>query len=153
MDRKIVVQPLHPENIPAIVDWCRDKDEDFLRQWAGMGYTYPLTEEQIAGRLADCAEIFEAIADSEIVGTIEIIERSEQDNSVLVGRFVVNPALAGKGLGTAIMTEFLRYCRETVGAAEATLFVFDFNEKCGFEEIDRVQRSNGWIAVRMKKVL
>lgn len=160
MSNMINIQNLHTENIRAIVDWCRDKDEGFLRQWAGMGYTYPLTEAQIAGRLAEGAEIFEALVDGEIVGTIELISRNEQDNSVLVGRFVVNPALAGKGLGTAIMTGFLRYCKETIVAAEATLFVFDFNEaarrcyeKCGFEETERVQRPNGWIAIAMRKAL
>ena len=156
----ITIEKLRPEDIPAIVDWCSDKDEDFLRQWAGMGYTFPLTEEQVARRLADGAEIFGAFMDGKIVGTIELIERNEQENSVLVGRFVVSPALAGKGLGTEIMNGFLRHCKETIGAAEATLFVFDFNEsarrcyeKCGFEEAERVQRTNGWIAIRMRKAL
>ena len=160
MNKSIEIQPLRPENITAVVDWCRDKDEDFLRQWAGMGYTYPLTERQIVERLTGGAQIFEALMDGEMAGTIELIRRDEQENSVLVGRFVVNPAATGKGIGTAIMGEFLRYCKDALAAAEATLYVFDFNEgarrcyeKCGFEEAGREERPNGWIAIRMRKAL
>ncbi len=157
---KIAIEPLRPYDSRFIADWCRNKDENFLRQWAGKGYTYPLTAEQIAGRIADGAQIFGAYLDGEIVGTIELIEHDAQSSSVLIGRFVLNPILAGKGLGTAVMKEFLNYCRETVGAAEATLFVFDFNEgarrcyqKCGFAETERVERPNGWMAIRMRKAL
>lgn len=153
-------KPCSPAGVRAVVEWCRDKDEDFLRQWAGMGYTYPLTEEQILRRLADGAEIFEAILDGQTVGTVELIQRNEQDGSVLAGRFVVDPAVTGKGIGTAVMKEFLRFCAGLPGVSAVTLFVFDFNtsarrcyEKCGFVETGRVERPNGWIAVSMRREL
>ncbi|MBE6758610.1 MAG: GNAT family N-acetyltransferase [Ruminococcaceae bacterium] len=156
----INIERLHPEDTHTIVVWHRGKDEDFLRQWAGMGYYWPLAEALIYRRLVAGAEIFGAYRDGKFVGTIEIIERDPQNDSVLIGRYLVDPALTGKGLGTEIMNTFLDYCRDTVGAAEARLFVFDFNEgahrcylKCGFEETERVQRPNGWIAIGMKKTL
>ena len=47
----IEIQRLQPKNAVAIAAWCRDKNEDFLTQWAGGGYDYPLTEKQILDRL------------------------------------------------------------------------------------------------------
>jgi len=53
MYEKIRIEKLKTENANVIVNWCKDKDEDFLRQWAGRGYIYPLTETQISERLED----------------------------------------------------------------------------------------------------
>ncbi len=156
----IEINKLREESMSAIVCWCADRDEDFLRQWAGAGYTYPLTEEQICRRAAEGAEIFEVLVDGEMSATIEIINRNEQDNSALIGRFVLNPGITGRGTGTQIMKAFLDYCREEWGLAKAILYVFDFNtaahrcyQKCGFAETGREDRPNGWKAVRMEKIL
>lgn len=157
---EITIEKLKSDNAKIIVDWCKDRDEDFLRQWAGAGYSYPLTAEQICGRLAEGAQIFEAHRGGEMVGTIEIIEIDEQNNSALVGRFVLDQTVTGKGIGSEVMTAFLGYCKEKLGLSQVTLFVFDFNigahkcyQKCGFCEIGRVERPNGWIAINMKKTL
>ena len=111
-------------------------------------------------RLEGGAEIFEARLDGRLAATIEIIQRDEQDGSALAGRFIVDPALAGQGLGTEIMKSFLELCRQSFGFSAVNLFVFDFNTgahrcylKCGFEETGRVQRPNGWTAIAMRKSL
>lgn len=160
MCEKIKIEKLNPDNADIIVNWCKDKDENFLRQWAGMGYSYPLTKNQICERLAQGAEIFELHLDEEMVGTIELISRDNQNNTALIGRFVLDPSITGKGIGTKMMTAFLQYCKEKLGIAQAQLFVFDFNigaykcyQKCGFIEVERVERPNGWIAINMKKAL
>ena len=154
------IQRIREEHIKNIVSWCEDKDADFLTQWAGRGYTYPITEEQIKDRLAGGAEIFEANLDGRMVGTIEIITRDEEAGLVYVGRFVLNPALVGQGLGTQILDTFMQYCKEAFGARKVGLCVFDFNtpayrcyKKCGFQEIKTVVRPNGWKAIEMEKVL
>ncbi|MBP3414865.1 MAG: hypothetical protein J6L81_06695, partial [Clostridia bacterium] len=90
MCEKIKIEKLNPDNAETIVNWCKDKDEDFLRQWAGMGYSYPLTQNQICERAAQGAEIFELHLDDKIVGTIELISRDDQNNSALIGRFVLD---------------------------------------------------------------
>lgn len=154
------ISKLQPESCGIIADWCRDRNEDFLSQWAGAGYRYPLTADQMLHRLDGGAEIFEVCLDGQLTATIEVIERSQQDGSALIGRFLMNPALTGRGLGTEVMRSFLRYCKESLDFSAATLFVFDFNtgahrcyQKCGFEETGRVQRPNGWTAISMKKIL
>ncbi len=154
------IEKLRTDDAVNIAGWCRDKDEDFLRQWAGIGYSYPLTDAQIIGRLYEGAEIFSLRIEGETVGTIELISHDEHTHSALIGRFVLNPELTGKGIGTKVLEAFLSYCRETLGILEVSLFVFDFNIgahkcylKCGFSETDRVERPNGWIAIQMKKSL
>ncbi|MBP3923383.1 MAG: GNAT family N-acetyltransferase [Ruminiclostridium sp.] len=160
MNEEIKIKKLDNKNIKAIVNWCKDKDADFLMQWAGAGYIYPLTEEQISKRLYDGAQIFEAQLNGEIAGTVEIIHREEQYNSALIGRFVIDPSITSKGIGTKIMLEFLEYCKEKLGISEVSLCVFDFNigaykcyQKCGFTETGSATRPNGWKAITMRKTL
>ena len=64
------IQRLKIENIENIVNWCQDKDADFLTQWAGKGYEYPLTKKQIEDRLSEGAEIFKANLDGRMVGKL-----------------------------------------------------------------------------------
>lgn len=150
------IQKLKIENIENIVNWCQDKDADFLTQWAGKGYEYPLTKKQIEDRLSEGAEIFEANLDGRMVGTIEIITRDEE--TALVGRFVLNPELTGQGLGTKVLQTFLEHCKVEWGLKKIQLFVFDFNisaykcyKKCGFTQVETVIRPNGWKAISMEK--
>lgn len=160
MCEAVKINRLNPDNTHMIVDWCKNKDEDFLRQWAGNGYSYPLTGKQICDRLSEGAEIFEAHLDDKMIGTIEVISRDEQEHTALIGRFVLDQAITQRGLGTKMLLAFLRYCKEMLGISEVTLYVFDFNiaayrcyQKCGFVEAGREERPNGWKAIRMRKVL
>ncbi len=160
MCQTVKMEKLSPENSSLIVGWCKDRGEDFLRQWAGVGYSYPLDEKQITDRLSEGAEIFEAHFDGRMVGTIELISRDEQTHSALIGRFVLDPTVTGKGLGSKVLQAFMNHCKENFRISEVSLFVFDFNIgahkcylKCGFAETERVERPNGWIAIHMKKSL
>ena len=157
---KVIINRLNSNNTHLIVNWCKDKDEYFLRQWAGNGYSYPLTEQQICDRLADGAEIYEAHLDYKMIGTIEVISRNKQEHTALIGRFVLDQTIVQKGLGTKMLLAFLEYCKEMLGIREVTLYVFDFNfaahrcyQKCGFVEEGIEERPNGWKAIRMRKLL
>ena len=157
---KVIINRLNSNNTHLIVNWCKNKDESFLRQWAGNGYSYPLTEQQICDRLADGAEIYEAHLDDKMIGTIEVISRNKQEHTALIGRFVLDQTIVQKGLGTKILLAFLEYCKEMLGIREVTLYVFDFNfaahrcyQKCGFVEEGIEERPNGWKAIRMRKLL
>lgn len=154
------IQKLEAENAVNIVRWCEGKGADFLAQWAGKGYEYPLTAEQITARLSYGAEIYQAMLDGAMVGTIEVIERDKGTKSALIGRFVLAPALTGKGLGAKMLKAFMDYCKNELDLEKVRLFVFDFNisahkcyEKCGFSETERVTRPNGWVAIGMERAL
>ena len=152
------IHKLKVDNIGNIVNWCENKDADFLNQWAGIGYKYPLTKQQIEKRLFDGAEIYEADLDDKMVGTIEIITRDSKTGVALIGRFLLNPELTGKGLGTKVLDAFISFCKTEYSIKKFRLFVFDFNiaafkcyKRCGFSEIETVVRPNGWRAICMEK--
>ncbi len=155
----IQIDELKRAHIAAIVEWNDGRDEDFLRQWSGRGYAYPLTEVQIVQRQAEGGEVFVFLLGEEMIGTIELMRRRE-DGSGHIGRFLLDPSRTGKGLGTAAMKAFLTYAKEKLELTAITLSVFDFNigayrcyQKCGFAEIERLERPNGWVAIEMKKEL
>ncbi|MBR5283546.1 MAG: GNAT family N-acetyltransferase [Clostridia bacterium] len=155
----IYIDKLRRDNISVIVAWNTGKDADFLQQWSGRGYTHPLTDDQIDAHLAEGAEVFEILCDGEMIGTIELMRRKEGKVGH-IGRFLLDPARTGQGLGTAAMKTFLAYAKDELGLQGITLSVFDFNaaahrcyEKCGFTETERVTRPSGWIAIQMRREL
>ena len=93
-----------------------------------------------------------------MIGTIEIITREEESEVALIGRFLLNPELTGKGLGTKALNAFINFCKTEYSIRKIRLFVFDYNisafkcyKKCGFSEIETVMRPNGWKAICMEK--
>ena len=148
------IQKLKAGNIENIVDWCENKGADFLNQWAGIGYEYPLTKQQIEKRIFDGAEIYEVDSGNRMIGTIEIFTKEDETGVALIGRFLLSPELTGKGLGTQVLNAFINFCKTEYSIRKIRLFVFDFNiaafkcyKKCGFSEIETVIRPNGWKAI------
>ena len=87
---RIQIGTLRRENIPAIIEWNTGRDADFLQQWSGRGYAYPLTAAQIEGHLAEGAEVFEILRDGAMIGTIELMSRKE-NGAGHIGRFLLDP--------------------------------------------------------------
>ena len=104
-----------------IILWTNSKGADFLQQWAGDTLQYPLTMEQLDA-LSHCFRIEE---DGHFVGMIQKI-RAEGDN-IHIGRFLINPSLTGKGLGTSAMRLFISMLFEKEGVHSISLNVFDDN--------------------------
>lgn len=143
------------DGIAAIIEWSDGTDADFLRQWSGRNYTYPITAEQINARLNGGARIFEARRDDEIVGVIDIIDVLDDGKTAYIGCFLINPSLRGKGCGGEIPEHIKIYCKK-LGCSSLTLCVFDYNagarrcyEKAGFTEYDRQDRG-GCSAIYMR---
>lgn len=104
-----------------IILWTNSKGADFLQQWAGDTLQYPLTMEQLDA-LSHCFRIEE---DGHFVGMIQKI-RAEGGN-IHIGRFLINPSLTGKGLGTSAMRLFISMLFEKEGVHSISLNVFDDN--------------------------
>ena len=104
-----------------IILWTNSKGADFLQQWAGDTLQYPLTMEQL-DTLSHCFRIEE---DGHFVGMIQKI-RAEGDN-IHIGRFLINPSLTGKGLGTSALRLFISMLFEEEGVHSISLNVFDDN--------------------------
>lgn len=157
----IEILPLEKCDCSFIVEWNKEKTADFLQQWAGRGYEFPISENQISSRIdtgtvADFI-IYKIVLDNEIIGTIELMNIDKAKGTANIGRFLLNPFFAGRGYGTIALKEFVTKTFEKYNFAKLRLTVFDFNksafrcyEKTGFKVSRKETRPNGWIAIRME---
>lgn len=135
----IKLEPLKKEDFDKILQWNEGKSADFLLQWAGPLYKYPLTKEQIEQYFNNyvCKEkatIFVyKIVDMEtgqMIGTVELNENNSVNKTGRVGRFLIGEESArGKGVGRAALNEVVRIGFEELKLNKITLGVFDFNTR------------------------
>ena len=123
-----------------IILWTNSKGADFLQQWAGDALSYPLTIEAL-NALPHC---FRIETEGSFIGMIQQI-RVEGSN-VHIGRFLINPSLTGKGLGTSAMQLFIAMLFEDKSVHSISLNVFDDNliakdlyTKLGFKVVATVE--------------
>ena len=135
-----ITEGLLPEDKQAIIHWTNSKEADFLQQWAGDTLPYPLTIEAL-NALSHC---FRIEAEGSFIGMIQQI-RVEGSN-VHIGRFLINPSLTGKGLGTKAMQLFVAMLFEDKSVHSISLNVFDDNPvakelytKLGFEVVATIE--------------
>ena len=156
----IRIIPLENNDTKSIISWNTGKDADFLTQWSGKGYQYPITVEQITARLAaDNAdyEIYGIKLDDDLIGTIELMRIDIKAKRGSIGRYLLYPAIAGKGYGSLALKLFVEKVFSETPINTLDLTVFDFNkpaircyEKTGFVKTTQSTRPNGWIAIRME---
>ena len=135
-----ITERLLPEDKQAIIRWTNSKGADFLQQWAGDTLQYPLTMEEL-NALSHCYRIE---VEGSFIGMIQQI-RVEGSN-VHIGRFLINPSLTGKGLGTSAMQLFIAMLFEDKRVHSISLNVFDDNPiakglytKLGFKVVATVE--------------
>ena len=135
-----ITEGLSTKDKQAIIRWTNSKGADFLQQWAGDVLQYPLTMEEL-NALSHCYRIE---AEGSFIGIIQQI-RVEGSN-VHIGRFLINPSLTGKGLGTKAMQLFVAMLFEDKSVHSISLNVFDDNPvakelytKLGFEVVATIE--------------
>ena len=135
-----ITEGLSTKDKQAIIRWTNSKDAYFLQQWAGDALQYPLTMEEL-NALSHCYRIE---AEGSFIGMIQQI-RVEGSN-VHIGRFLINPSLTGKGLGTSAMQLFIAMLFEDKRVHSISLNVFDDNSiakdlytKLGFKVVATVE--------------
>lgn len=141
----IKLELMKREDLEKILLWNKDKDEDYLLQWAGPIYNYPLTLKQLEDNLSNANKensetfIYKIILqpDNQVIGTIELRKVDEKIGKIC--RFLIDENYTGKGIGTQAIEEVLHLGFEKLGYEKITLGVFDFNsgaikcyEKVGF---------------------
>ncbi len=143
----IKLELMKREDLEKVLSWNKDKDEDYLLQWAGPLYSYPLTLLQLkdslkaANKEVSESYIYKIISkeSNEIVGTIELKVIGEKIGRVC--RFLIDEQYRGGGRGTEAIEEVLSIGFEKLGFDKITLGVFDFNEgaiKC-YEKVGFVK--------------
>ena len=135
-----ITEGLLPEDKEAIIRWTNSKGADFLQQWAGDALPYPLTIEAL-NALSHC---FRIEKEGSFIGMIQQIKIEE--NNIHIGRFLINPSLTGKGLGSLAMQLFITMLFEDKSVHTISLNVFDDNliakglyTKLGFKVVATVE--------------
>ena len=135
-----ITEGLLPEDKQAIIHWTNSKGADFLQQWAGDALPYPLTMEEL-NALSHC---FRIEVEGSFIGMIQQIKVEE--NNIHIGRFLINPSLTGKGLGSLAMQLFVAMLFENKSVHSISLNVFDDNPiakdlytKLGFEVVATIE--------------
>ena len=129
-----ITKGIEKDNILLLCKWSNERGVTFQEQWMGTEVSFPLTYEKIE-KLENKFSIFN---EEEFIGMIQEV-RVEEDN-IHIGRFVLNPAKTGSGLGTKALKEFIDFIFKDVNIRSISLTVFDFNksakrvyDKLGFE--------------------
>ena len=147
----IKLQPLEKQDFKRILEWNENQSADYLAQWAGPLYNYPLNEEQLEDYFTyhvaiDHPTIFVykiiLTEINEIIGTIELRQLDQENKVGKVCRFLIaQENMRGRGIGQKVLQEIVRLGFRDFGFDKIALNVFDFNvnaiqcyEKVGFKK-------------------
>lgn len=128
---------IEKEDLKKIAEWNLNKSADYLLQWSGPKYSYPLTLAQIENYFLnevkkDNSNIFvykiQLASTDEIIGTIELREIDKDNKIGKICRFLIGEENhRGNGIGTKALKEALRIGFEDMKFEKIMLGVFDFN--------------------------
>lgn len=131
MTAEVALRPFEETDFPFILGSIVSADE--LLQWAGPGLSWPLDEEQLRdyrsrGDDPDKLLTFSAVENATdfVVGHVQLVLDREHDLGY-VGRVLIAPSARGRGLGTALMREIVRFGFDDLRLHRLSLNVFDFN--------------------------
>jgi RimJ/RimL family protein N-acetyltransferase len=143
-----------------LIDWI--DSPEFLLQWGGPGFHYPLNEKLLEKYIEDANNdssetlIYKVVVDKEngdVIGHISLGRIDRENKSARVGKVLVGDKNArGKGIGQLMIKEILKVAFDELQLHRVSLGVFDFNisaiacyENAGFikEGLHRDSRKNG----------
>ena len=145
-------QGLKAEEVETLLRWANAGGEDFLRQFAGPKWRYPLTPAQVAAE-AEC--IFAICEDGAFAGMVQILGR--EGATVRIGRFLIDPDRTGRGIGTRALRQFCARLFESGDVEAIALNVYRFNgravrcyQKCGFAVTHTADDESRWARAAME---
>ncbi|RLL41326.1 N-acetyltransferase [Oceanobacillus piezotolerans] len=129
-----------------LIDWI--ETPEFLSQWGGSMFSFPLTEQQLEEYLKDANNdhsrfLIYCVVEEEtgsVIGHISLGNIDRNNKSARVGKVLVGDKnVRGKGIGLQMMNEILKVAFDELKLHRVSLGVFDFNtsaitcyEKAGF---------------------
>jgi RimJ/RimL family protein N-acetyltransferase len=146
MRTSIRLEPFSEADFDRLIAWS--PTAEFLLQWAGPLFTFPLDRAQLEQYLASSRQTpsgmmaFRAVDDAggKVIGHIELAGIDHRQRSARLSRVLVGPAeRRGKGIGRRVVQAALRIAFGDLRLHRVDLFVFDFNrpaiacyERAGF---------------------
>ncbi len=143
---EIELRPFERNDFDRLMGWI--KSPEFLLQWAGPVFTYPLDQNQLKQYIQGTEgkppnrRIFKAveIRNQQVVGHIELNEIDLKNKSATLCRVLVGePSERRKGIGIQMVKKVVEFGFNKLWLHRIDLLVFDFNfpamkcyEKAGF---------------------
>jgi RimJ/RimL family protein N-acetyltransferase len=144
----IELQPFTRSDFATLMGWIGSPE--FLMQWAGPTFSYPLDEAQLENHLQQTlgpeprlmAFKVVDVATRETVGHIELSNIDREKQRAHLSRVLVGPErLRGRGIGSEMLQAILAFGFGQLGLHRIDLVVFDFNtaaitcyERAGFRK-------------------
>ena len=120
------------KSVPEILSWV--KTETDVVQWAGHAFVWPMTQRQFREHLKESKTRlpslypFALLNRGRVAGYCELANHQRNSGSTMLSRVIVAPRHRGKGYGTFMVREVLRFGFVDLGLNRIWLGVFDFNE-------------------------
>ncbi|TKD71252.1 GNAT family N-acetyltransferase [Pseudalkalibacillus hwajinpoensis] len=155
----IELHDFEPRDFQQLIEWI--PSPDFLLQWGGPGFTYPLTvsqlENYVDGANNDDSSVFvyKVIHKelNKVIGHISLGKLDKKNKSARIGKVLVGDEnVRGQGIGQHMIEELLNIAFNQFNLHRVSLGVFEFNksaircyENAGFkkEGLLRDYRKNG----------
>jgi RimJ/RimL family protein N-acetyltransferase len=129
------LEPFGPADFSRLIGWVSPSGSpEFLLQWAGPIFTWPLDDEQLDGYL----EPTRAVPPTRLVwraddeagvpfGHVELAAIDREHGSAVLSRVLVAPARRGEAYGRAMVAAALAVAFDDLALHRVELRVFDFN--------------------------
>jgi len=135
-------------HIPILMSWINTPE--FLLQWAGPTFRFPLSEQQIEKYIENAnfdmsnTLVYSVLLKEtgDVIGHIALTNIDREHKSARVGKVLIgDQRVRGKGIGYLMVSELLKIAFEQLNLHRVSLGVFDFNtsaiacyEKAGFKK-------------------
>ncbi|HDR8094344.1 MULTISPECIES: GNAT family N-acetyltransferase [Bacillus] len=137
----IKLESFKKSDFKQLINWINS--EEFLIQWSGNAFTFPLDEQQLEKYIESANTLAFKVVDEETLDVIGHISLGQIDNinkSARIGKVLVgNTKMRGRSIGKHMMKAVLHIAFDELKLHRVTLGVYDFNtsaiscyEKIGF---------------------
>lgn len=137
----IKLESFKKSDFKQLINWINS--EEFLIQWSGNAFTFPLDEQQLEKYIESANTLAFKVVDEETSDVIGLISLGQIDNinkSARIGKVLVgNTKMRGRSIGKHMMKAVLHIAFDELKLHRVTLGVYDFNtsaiscyEKIGF---------------------
>ncbi len=160
----IKLRPTTKSDCQFIIKCNEGKDADFLHQWAGPSYSFPITINQIEQRMMKdtiYTKFFTAILDDNIIGMVELGFINYKKSECKICRFLIGEKFRNKGYGAEITKLLIEYSSHELNMVKVLLHTSSSNlsakkcyEKVGFSVIEEKNTNkNGITALKMEYII